>query len=125
VTTQDKMPAIYVRTAVHDVRPSDALAAQEQRCRAYAVAQGWHVGEVFVDEGIAGTRRDRPGVSTLLAAVRDGAIERAVIAGSDRLSRSHADIKAILHEMEARGVACVSMQQPVYAPGPATKPVEE
>jgi hypothetical protein len=29
---------------------------QEQACRAYAAARGWHVGEVFADEGIAGTQ---------------------------------------------------------------------
>ena len=33
---------------------------------------------------------------------------------ADRLSRSHVDIKAILHEMEARGVECVCVEQPTY-----------
>jgi DNA invertase Pin-like site-specific DNA recombinase len=119
------MTAIYVRTGVHSRSTDQSLAAQEQACRSYASALGWPVGEVFADAGIAGTRRDRPGMERLLAAVRDGTIERVLVAGPDRLSRSHADIKTIVHEMEARGVECVSVEQPVYAPGPATKPVEE
>ena len=83
------------------------------------------MGEVFTDRGIAGTRRDRPSLNGLLAAMRDGAIERVLVARPDRLSRSHAQIKAIVHELEARGVECASVVQPMYAPGPATKPVEE
>jgi DNA invertase Pin-like site-specific DNA recombinase len=118
VTRQDKTTAIYVRSAVHS-RPTDqSLAAQERACRSYASALGWRVGEVFADRGIASTRRDRPGMSRLLAAVRDGAIEHVLVARPDCLSRSHADIKSILHEMEARSVECVSVEQPTYLRAP-------
>jgi DNA invertase Pin-like site-specific DNA recombinase len=56
VTTRDKTSAIYVRTGVHSRSTGQSLAAQEQACRSYAGALGWHVGEVFADRAIAGTR---------------------------------------------------------------------
>ena len=112
MTTHNRTTAIYIRTAVHN-RPGDqGLPAQERACRAYAAVMGWRVGQVFADDGATGARRDRPGMSRLLAAVRDGIVERVLVARPDRLSRSHADIKAILHEMERRGVECVSVEQP-------------
>jgi DNA invertase Pin-like site-specific DNA recombinase len=72
------------------------------------------VGEVFSDAGIAGTQCGRPGMSRLLGAMRDDMVERVLITRPDRLSRSHADIKAILRQMEARRVECVSVEQPMY-----------
>jgi DNA invertase Pin-like site-specific DNA recombinase len=59
VTTQDKTTAIYVRTAVHSPTGDQSLAAQEQACRAYAAAQGWHVGGAFADEDSADPRNKR------------------------------------------------------------------
>ena len=119
--TQDKATATYVRTGVHLGSSDQSPAAQEQACRSYAAARGWHVGEVFADEGTSGTQRDRPGMNRLLTAVRDGVVERMLIARPDRLSRSYTDIKAIVDELEARGVRCVSVEQPSYlrAPQPA------
>jgi DNA invertase Pin-like site-specific DNA recombinase len=124
VTTQDKTLAVYVRTGVHSRSSGQSLAAQEQACRSCASALGWHVGEVFADAGIAGTRRDRPGKGRLLAAVRDGAIERLIIVSPGRLSCRPRDVRTIPGELEGLGVACVSVQQPLHAPRPATKPVE-
>jgi site-specific DNA recombinase len=114
VTKQDKTTAIYVRTAVHDRAGDQNLAAQEQACRAYAAAQGWHVGGVFADEGIAGTQRDRPGMNRLLTAARDRVVERVLIVRPNRLSRSYTDVGAIIREIEARGVECVSVDQRGY-----------
>jgi DNA invertase Pin-like site-specific DNA recombinase len=116
--TQNKTTAIYVRTAVSSAANDQTLAAQEQACRAHAAERGWPVGEVFADEGIAGTQRDRPGMSALLAAVRDGTIERVVIARPDRLSPSHADTRTILHVLEEWGVQCKSVEQPGYLQAP-------
>ena len=50
---QDMTTAIYVRTAVHNQTGGQSLTMQEQVCRAYVAAQGWHVGEVFTNEDSA------------------------------------------------------------------------
>jgi DNA invertase Pin-like site-specific DNA recombinase len=65
------------------------------------------VGEVFADAGVTGSSAERPGLSRLFAAVRDGTVERVLVTTPDRLSRNQADAGAILRELEARGVACV------------------
>ena len=41
-------------------------------------------------------------------------VERVHIARPDRLSRSHAGIEASLHELEVRGVECVSVETPMH-----------
>jgi DNA invertase Pin-like site-specific DNA recombinase len=68
---------------------------------------------VFADEGIPSTQRDRPAMNRLLTAVRDRVVERVLIARPDRLSRSYTDMKAIVDEMQAQGVECVSVEQPM------------
>jgi DNA invertase Pin-like site-specific DNA recombinase len=85
--TQDKTTAVYVRSAVHDRTGDQSMAAQEQACRSYAGAQGWRVGALFADQDRAGTQRGRPGMSRLLGAVRDGMVERVLIARPDRQNR--------------------------------------
>ena len=105
--------AIYVRTAMHSQTGDQSLTMQERACRAFAAARGWHVSGVFADEGIAGTPRHRPGMNRLLTAVRDRVVERVLIAGPDRLSRSYTDMKAIVDEMATQGVECVSVEQPM------------
>lgn len=46
------------------------LAAQEQRCRAYALARGYEITETFRDSG-SGNKIDRPGLGALRAFLRD------------------------------------------------------
>jgi site-specific DNA recombinase len=117
VTRQDQTTAIYVRTAVRNPTGDQSLAIQEQACRTYAAERGWHALEVFADEGIAGTQRDHPGLNRLLTAARDRVVERVLIVRPDRLSRGHTAIKAIVDELEARGVECVSVEQPTHLRG--------
>lgn len=57
---------------------------------------------VFVDHGLTGRNRERPGLREALAAVRDG--ERLVVTKLDRLARSLPDARDIAAELAERGV---------------------
>jgi DNA invertase Pin-like site-specific DNA recombinase len=75
------------------------LTAQRDALEALGVA-----GErIYLDHGLTGTNRERPGLSQALAAVRRG--DTLVVPKLDRLARSVPDARAIGDELAAQGVA--------------------
>lgn len=74
------------------------LAAQ----RAGLEALGVDAGRVYVDHGLTGTNRDRPGLREAMAACREG--DTLVVTKLDRLARSIPDARDIVDELTHRGV---------------------
>ncbi len=74
-------------------------------------AMGVH--RVYLDHGLTGTNRDRPGLREALAACRDG--DTLVVAKLDRLARSLPDARAIADELTACQVR-LSLGGVVYDP---------
>ena len=75
------------------------LTAQRHALAALGVAEG----RVYVDHGLTGTNRARPGLREALAACRSG--DTLVVTKLDRLARSLADARDIADELTAKGVA--------------------
>jgi len=65
-------------------------------------ALGVDGSRVYVDHGLTGATRDRPGLREALAACRAG--DTLVITKLDRLARSLPDARDIVEELTARGV---------------------
>ncbi|PWJ53435.1 Site-specific DNA recombinase [Quadrisphaera granulorum] len=57
---------------------------------------------IYVDHGLTGTNRDRPGLREAMAACREG--DTLVVTKLDRLARSLPDARSILEELTARQV---------------------
>ena len=68
---------------------------------------------VYVDHGLTGTNRDRPGLREALAAGRAG--DTLVVTKFDRLARSVPDARAIADELTARQIS-LSLGGAVYDP---------
>ena len=68
---------------------------------------------IYVDHGLTGTNRERPGRREALAACRDG--DTLVVTKLDRLARSLPDARAIADELTARRVR-LSLGGAVYDP---------
>ena len=68
---------------------------------------------IYVDHGLTGCNRDRPGLREALAACRDG--DTLVVTKLDRLARSLPDARAIADEMTTRRVR-LSLGGSVYDP---------
>lgn len=66
------------------------------------VALGVPAERVFTDKGMTGTRRDRPGLTSVLAACRPG--DTLVVTKLDRLARSLRDATDIAEELTRRQV---------------------
>jgi DNA invertase Pin-like site-specific DNA recombinase len=65
-------------------------------------ALGVPVARTYVDHGLTGTNRDRPGLREALAACRNG--DTLVVTKLDRLARSLPDARDILEDLTAREV---------------------
>ena len=74
------------------------LTAQRDALEALGVA----TDRIYLDHGLAGTNRQRPGLDQALAAVRTG--DTLVVPKLDRLARSVPDARAIGDELAAQGV---------------------
>ncbi|UFU15964.1 recombinase family protein (plasmid) [Curtobacterium sp. C1] len=66
------------------------------------LALGVPADRVFTDKGMTGTRRDRPGLTSVLAACRSG--DTLVVTKLDRLARSLRDATDIAEELTRRQV---------------------
>jgi len=74
------------------------LTAQRQALAELGVAPH----RIYVDKGLSGTQRGRPGLAQAMAAVREG--DTLVVPKLDRLARSVPDARQIADQLEAQGV---------------------
>lgn len=74
---------------------------------------GVEAERIYVDHGLTGTNRDRPGLREALAACRAG--DTLVVTKLDRLARSLPDARAIADELTARRIS-LSLGGSVYDP---------
>lgn len=95
----------YARVSTRD----QDLEAQ----RAGLVALGVDEARIYVDHGLTGTDRDRPGLREALAACRPGDV--LVVTKLDRLARSVPDARDIAGELTDRGVA-LAIGPSIYDP---------
>lgn len=58
--------------------------------------------QIYSDQGLTGTTRERPGLAQALAAVRSG--DTLVVTKLDRLARSLSDARDIIEELTKKGV---------------------
>lgn len=93
----DEMAGTFIGYARCSTDKQD-LAAQRTALEALGVAPD----RVYVDHGLSGTNRARPGLDQALAAVRAG--DTLVVPKLDRLARSVPDARAIADQLLARGV---------------------
>src|SRR4030095_7736984 len=85
------------------------LTAQQARLRELGVAPE----RIYMDRGLTGTTRARPGLDQALAAVRAG--DTLVVPKLDRLARSVPDARQIADALVARGVK-LALGTSVYDP---------
>jgi DNA invertase Pin-like site-specific DNA recombinase len=85
------------------------LTAQREALAELGVA----ADRIYVDHGLTGTNRARPGLNQALAAVRIG--DTLVVPKLDRLARSVPDARSIADELAGRGVT-LALGQSRYDP---------
>jgi DNA invertase Pin-like site-specific DNA recombinase len=108
--------AIYARVSTLDQEPENQL----QELRRYVTARGWTVQE-YVDRGVSGAKDRRPALDQLLADARRRRFDVVVCWRLDRLGRSLKHLITLLEELQALGIAFVSLAEGIDATTPAGK----
>lgn len=108
--------AIYARVSTFDQEPENQLV----ELRRYASARGWDVKE-HVDHGISGTKERRPALDAVLADAKRRRFDVLVVWRLDRLGRNLRHLIVLLEELQALGIAFVSLGEGIDATTPAGK----
>ena len=90
------------------------LEAQEERCRAYCLAQGWSLVRVFKDAGVSGgkTPATRPGLAMALKVLgQKDHPDALVVLKLDRASRSTRDVLDLVDRSAREGWRLVSVSE--------------
>ena len=109
--------AIYARVSTLDQEPENQL----QELRRYIAARGWTAATEYVDRGVSGSKDRRPALDQLL---RDGKRRRfdvVVCWRLDRLGRNLKHLITLLEDLQALGIAFVSLAEGIDATTPAGK----
>jgi putative DNA-invertase from lambdoid prophage Rac len=106
--------AIYARVSTVDQEPENQL----QELRRYTEARGWTVKE-YVDRGVSGAKDRRPALDALVADAKRRRFDVLVCWRLDRLGRNLRHLILLLDELQAVGVAFVSLAEGIDATTPA------
>ena len=106
--------ALYARVSTVDQEPENQLAELRQ----YAEARSWTAHE-YVDKGVSGSKERRPALDRLLRDARRRRFDVLVCWRLDRLWRNLRRLILFLEELQALGVAFVSLAEGIDATTPA------
>ena len=108
--------AIYARVSTFDQEPENQLT----EIRRYVTARGWTSAE-YVDRGVSGAKDRRPALDELLKDARRRRFDVVVVWRLDRLGRNLRHLIVLLEELQALGIAFVSLNEGIDATTPAGK----
>ncbi len=108
--------ALYSRVSTLDQEPENQTA----ELRRYAEARGWTVVE-YLDHGVSGAKERRPSLDRLIADAKRRRFDILVCWRLDRLGRNLKHLITLLDDLQALGIAFVSLAEGIDATTPAGK----
>jgi site-specific DNA recombinase len=117
-----KRAALYARVSTDKQEREATVTSQVDLLQQAAEAHGYEVlpGNVFIDDGISGTRLDRPALERLRDLAAEGAFEVVLVTAPDRLARRYAYQVVLVEELIRGGCEVVFVQQSL-----GTSPAEQ
>ena len=102
--------AIYARVSTKNGQHPEM---QLEELQAYCQRRQWEIAGEYVDNGISGTREQRPALDRLLADCRKRLVDAVVVYRYDRFARSLRQLVNALEEFRALGVDFISLHEGV------------
>ena len=106
--------ALYARVSQWEQEPENQL----RELRDYCDRRAWSATE-YVDRGVSGAKDRRPALDQLIVAARRRKFDTLVVWRLDRLGRNLRHLILLLDELQALGVAFVSLAEGIDATTPA------
>lgn len=100
--------AIYGRVSTRD--KGQDIDMQLSELQAYAEARQWSIFRVYTDNGISGSKADRPAFLDLLSDARQRRFDAVAVWKLDRFSRSMRDLINTVSELQEIGISFVSLR---------------
>ena len=100
-----------------DQQPENQLA----ELRRYVAARGWDTAVEYVDHGVSGSKERRPALDRLVKDAKRRKFDVLVTWKLDRLGRNLKHLITLLEDLQALGVAFVSLGEGIDATTPAGK----
>jgi DNA invertase Pin-like site-specific DNA recombinase len=98
--------AIYARVStLYGQHPEMQLA----ELREYAARRGWEVACEYVDEGVSGSKESRPALNRLMTDAHRRQFDAVLVWKIDRFGRSLKHLVIALADLDAYGVAFISL----------------
>jgi DNA invertase Pin-like site-specific DNA recombinase len=116
-TTKPLRCALYARVSTLDQQTENQLAD----LRRYVAARGWTECVEYVDRGVSGAKDRRPALDTLVRDATRRRFDVLVCWRLDRLGRHLKHLITLLDDLQALGVAFVSLAEGIDATTPAGK----
>jgi site-specific DNA recombinase len=109
--------ALSARVSTDKQEREDTVASQVDLLQQTAAAHGYAVlpGNVCIDDGVSGTRLDRPALERLRDLAAEGAFEVVLVTAPDRLARRYAYQVVLVEELTRAGCEVVFVQQSLGA----------
>lgn len=113
--SQTKITALYERLSHDDELQgeSNSISNQKQLLEDYARRNGLVNIRHFTDDGISGTRFDRPGFEAMLEQIEDGKVEAVCVKDMSRLGRDYLRVGIYMETMRKRGVRLIAINDGV------------
>lgn len=111
-----KVVGLYARVSVAGMQTCENQLLELRR---YCQARGWSVFKEYVDEGVSGAKDRRPALDQLVADAKRRRFDVLVCWRLDRLGRNLRHLILLLDELQAVGVAFVSLSEGIDATTPA------
>jgi DNA invertase Pin-like site-specific DNA recombinase len=109
--------AIYARVSTVDQTAENQLI----ELRRYVAARGWDAALEYVDHAVSGTKTARPALDRLVTDARRRKFDVLVCWKLDRLGRTLKHLILLLEDLQALGVAFISLGEGIDATTPAGK----
>ena len=110
-----KITALYERLSRDDDQQgeSNSIANQKKLLESYAAQHGFPNPVHFTDDGISGTRFDRPGFMALMKEVEAGNVEYLCLKDMSRMGRDYLKIGQIMEILRQKGVRLIAVNDGV------------
>ena len=106
-----KITALYERLSHEDEQAgeSNSISNQKKQLEDYARKNKLPNIQHFTDDGISGTRFDRPGYLDMMEYVKSGGVETVIVKDMSRLGRDHLEVGKAVDEFRVFGVRLIAI----------------
>ena len=106
--------ALYARVSTPNQQQEGTIASQVHSLKRHIHQQGWSLvpEHEYIEEGVSGTRLDRPALDRLRDCAQRGEFDAVVVLSPDRLARNYAHQWLLIEECEKLHVQWLFLQNP-------------